>query len=216
MYTVGTIPIPPLQKSKLSVVEIAQRLANDQAYKLGEAEALAFVANAILNDGLSAIYAHEIITSTVRFRTMGYMVDIPVHQSVESPATENSKSRQAIEAAINREPHVTGLLEQVLVDREDFRSHFESNGWTLPQFWFASSHGKQPKPVQRSAAQDDTILATLKELGYDPLALPQATRSGGAKAQVKRLLVRKNDLFQSEYVFKKAWERLHPEYIKYK
>lgn len=65
-------------------------------------------------------------------------------------------------------------------------------------------------PFQRSAAQDEAILAGIRARGYDPKSLPKnPPGKSGVKASIRSELVGKNALFQKEgYQFKKAWERL--------
>ena len=64
------------------------------------------------------------------------------------------------------------------------------------------------KPVQRSAAQDAAILATLKAMDVDPLAVPKnPPGKPGTKAKVRTAL-EGDALFTGATVFDKAWERL--------
>lgn len=64
------------------------------------------------------------------------------------------------------------------------------------------------KPVQRSAAQDAAVLAALKAMGIDPLAVPKnEAGKAGTKAEVRAALA-SNALFTGTTVFDKAWERL--------
>ncbi|APW46544.1 hypothetical protein [Rhodoferax antarcticus] len=64
------------------------------------------------------------------------------------------------------------------------------------------------KPVQRSAAQDAAVLAALKAMGIDPLAVPKnEAGKAGTKAKV-RAAIASNALFTGTTVFDKAWERL--------
>ncbi len=87
-----------------------------------------------------------------------------------------------------------------------------------PQAWleWADAKGFSPywlmrpasaaKPVSRQAAQEKLILATLREMGYDPQALPVApSGKRGVKAQVRARLPRER---MSNFVFNKAWQRL--------
>lgn len=66
------------------------------------------------------------------------------------------------------------------------------------------------KPVSRSTAQDDAILRTIKELGFDPLALPTVAKGkAGVKSEVRVALVGVDPLFPKEgKQLDKAWERL--------
>ena len=64
------------------------------------------------------------------------------------------------------------------------------------------------KPVQRSAAQDAAVLAALKAMDIDPLAVPKnEVGKAGTKAEVRAALA-SNALFTGTTVFDKAWERL--------
>ena len=67
---------------------------------------------------------------------------------------------------------------------------------------------QKAKPVQRSAAQDAAILATLKAMDVDPLAVPKnPPGKPGTKAKVRTAL-EGDALFTGATVFDKAWERL--------
>ena len=62
-----------------------------------------------------------------------------------------------------------------------------------------------PKPMQRHPAQEEAILAKLRELQFDSQAVPRAPpgKSSPAKQAVRRALVS-----YSTDVFNKAWQRL--------
>jgi hypothetical protein len=63
-------------------------------------------------------------------------------------------------------------------------------------------------PLQRQAAQEDTILETLRALGLDPLALPPgAPGKPGVKAAVRKALGT-GGMWAGRSVFNKAWDRL--------
>lgn len=65
------------------------------------------------------------------------------------------------------------------------------------------------KPVPRHRAQESFILENLKQLGYNPTALPP--REGGkpwVKAEVKVIALKHSNTFSSDKTFEKAWERL--------
>jgi hypothetical protein len=63
-------------------------------------------------------------------------------------------------------------------------------------------------PLSRFNAQDAAILAEIKRLGFDPLALPKnPDGKRGVKAAV-RLALSTDKLFKGSTVFEKAWERL--------
>lgn len=64
------------------------------------------------------------------------------------------------------------------------------------------------KPLQRGAAQDATILAAIRQAGYDPLALPKnEPGKSGVKLEIRNVL-KGNSLFVGSTVFDKAWVRL--------
>ena len=64
------------------------------------------------------------------------------------------------------------------------------------------------KPMQRSAAQDAAVLAALKAMVIDPLAVPKnEAGKAGTKAEVRAALA-SNALFTGKTVFDKTWERL--------
>lgn len=77
--------------------------------------------------------------------------------------------------------------------------YLESNG---------SAEIGSPKPLQRQIWQEEEVLRAIKELGYDPKALPSYENGRpGVKAKVKKALGSKG-MWAGETVFKKAWERL--------
>lgn len=69
-------------------------------------------------------------------------------------------------------------------------------------------------PLQRGEAQEQSILAALRKMGYSPRALPKREQGkAGPKAQVRELLCGEKNSgqhvgFSSNGVFDKAWERL--------
>lgn len=66
----------------------------------------------------------------------------------------------------------------------------------------------QPRRTSRLQDQEQAILLALRKMNLEPTMLPPYTRTGGAKAKVKRLLLdERKDLF-AESSFKKAWESL--------
>lgn len=65
----------------------------------------------------------------------------------------------------------------------------------------------QPKHAYKGIQQEELILNTLKELGYNPESLPKATSAGGAKAQVKKQLDR-SPPFEAKTSFDNAWKVL--------
>lgn len=69
--------------------------------------------------------------------------------------------------------------------------------------WRAASASSTPKPVQRRTAQELAILAKLRELGIDPLAIPYRS---GEKEPVKSTI--RKALGYTIDVMKKAWLRL--------
>jgi len=55
--------------------------------------------------------------------------------------------------------------------------------------------------------QEEDILETLRNLGYDPMAYPKMpSGEDGVRSQVRKILVPRK--IQTDNVFKKAWERL--------
>lgn len=67
------------------------------------------------------------------------------------------------------------------------------------------------KPLQRRAAQDAAILAAIKAVDLDHMALPKnPAGKPGVKAAI-RDAVKNNPLFTGGTVFDKAWERLHKQ-----
>ncbi len=64
-----------------------------------------------------------------------------------------------------------------------------------------------PRPLQRRDAQEVAILAKLRELGYDPIALPRP-RPGGMSLAKKQVMAA---LRYSGSVMRKAWQRLRDD-----
>lgn len=65
------------------------------------------------------------------------------------------------------------------------------------------------RPLQATIAQEDAILAALKQMKSDPLAMPRGESGrSGLKAAVRVVIGIPSPLFQSKRVFDKAWERL--------
>lgn len=72
----------------------------------------------------------------------------------------------------------------------------------------AEQPASTPKPKQRSAAQDEAIMAAIRAAGHDPQALPpRQPGRAGIKTHVREQL-QGTPLFQGEATFRKAWERL--------
>ena len=69
------------------------------------------------------------------------------------------------------------------------------------------------KRVPKSTAQDAAILAEIRRLDHDPLALPKPPAGkGGVKAKIRTmLLVSRKDIFQSRRIFNDAWQRLRDD-----
>jgi len=66
----------------------------------------------------------------------------------------------------------------------------------------------QPKPLQRTSAQDAAMLQELRRQNYDPLALPKNPPGRpGVKAAIRKAIDGKG-LFAGGTVFDKSWERL--------
>jgi hypothetical protein len=65
-----------------------------------------------------------------------------------------------------------------------------------------------PKPKPRHRAQEEAILARIKEAGLNPMALPSVRKgTPGPKAQIRTALMN-HELFRGETIFDKAWDRL--------
>jgi len=109
-------------------------------------------------------------------------------------------------------------LPMALVSVDDLRAYFKgrltiaidavpSEAEAAP----AKTMQSEPsKPVQRSAAQEQAILAEIERLNLDPRALPKPEPGkAGVKATVRASLEGVNPLFlKRSTVFAKAWERL--------
>lgn len=70
-----------------------------------------------------------------------------------------------------------------------------------------------PRPLQRTAAQDEAILAALRKNGYEPTELPKPPQGKpGVKAQIRKELKGKHPLFPvRSTIFEKAWQRLRSQ-----
>lgn len=64
------------------------------------------------------------------------------------------------------------------------------------------------RPKQRSAVQDDAILAAIKQAGYDPVALPQQQAGKSSVKNMVRQALDGKHPFVGSTVFDKAWDRL--------
>lgn len=71
-----------------------------------------------------------------------------------------------------------------------------------------SSEGARNKQSE----QENVIEDTIRQQGHDPRSLPRANAGkAGVKAAVRKILVKKHPLFDTEVIFNKAWERLSAE-----
>lgn len=67
-------------------------------------------------------------------------------------------------------------------------------------------------PMSRTAAQDAAIISELQIAGFDPLKLPKPMAgTAGVKAEIRRRLLERPDIFISKKVFETAWQRLRDE-----
>jgi len=67
---------------------------------------------------------------------------------------------------------------------------------------------EKPKRELRSNKQDDAILAAIKELNLDPLALPENKKGkSGIKSEIRELLGN-YELFKAEKAFEHTWQRM--------
>lgn len=65
------------------------------------------------------------------------------------------------------------------------------------------------KPIPRQRAQESLILEIIKQLGYEPTALPQRVKGKPwVKAEVWGKAQNSNGMFSTKGVFNKAWDRL--------
>jgi len=69
----------------------------------------------------------------------------------------------------------------------------------------AAEHAPEVRRVPAQQAQEQTILAKLRELGFDPLAVPKPPKEGNASPAKKAA---RDALNYSRDVFNKAWQRL--------
>lgn len=98
-------------------------------------------------------------------------------------------------------------LQASMVDVDDLRSWLQSSRRMVVEVVAPAQSQPSPKPLQRQKAQQLAILQKLRELGYEPEALPKARsgKSSAAKQAVKAALGYTQD------VMNKAWQKLRSD-----
>lgn len=95
----------------------------------------------------------------------------------------------------------------LLVTPEDVNQWLESRGAAYR--WLPAQEATaDPKPIPRSQAQDEVIMAALRSRGVDPLSMPPYERGKGGIRLKIRSDVNRDKLFTGKTVFDHAWERL--------
>lgn len=67
---------------------------------------------------------------------------------------------------------------------------------------------KQPLPIKRQIEQEDEIIETLKDLGYDPRKLPKYTPGRSDVKRDVKVKIGTKGIWVGSSVFDKAWDRL--------
>ena len=67
---------------------------------------------------------------------------------------------------------------------------------------------KQPSPIKRQIEQEDEIIQTLKDLGYDPMKLPKYTPGRPDFKRDVKVKIGTQGMWAGSSVFNKAWDRL--------
>lgn len=98
------------------------------------------------------------------------------------------------------------------IDLSEERLRYEA---APESFATPESRGIEPhatRPFQRQRAQEQVILAALRENGFDPRALPRG-RNGiaGVRAAMRKALLQQKTIFQSRRTFDDAWQRLRDD-----
>jgi hypothetical protein len=83
-------------------------------------------------------------------------------------------------------------------------------------FDFSASATPKPNtvtpPISRRKSQQEAILSEIRSRGYDPKNLPPIVKGGrGIKREIWLLCETKKNIFQSNTVFKKAWQVLRDQ-----
>jgi hypothetical protein len=85
----------------------------------------------------------------------------------------------------------------------------ELNGRTPPE---TTEAPKAASPISRARAQDAAILAEIRICNHDPLKLTKAPAGKpGVKAEIRKRLKQRTDIFVSSDVFDDAWQRLRDQ-----
>lgn len=93
-------------------------------------------------------------------------------------------------------------------DIQRLARHLNEGDEGEPTRHMAGTKQKNPSTtVYKGMQQEELILSTLKELGYNPKSLPKPPSTGGAKAQVRELLDKKPP-FEAKTAFNNAWKGL--------
>ncbi len=133
----------------------------------------------------------------------------------------NGFDQQLFQAIVSREVpplHINGM---VIIDTNPFQLEREAyvteegvNKWLASQGYGFRWNAKASiqRRQQAQLRQENVILAALGRLGIDPLRVRETNFSKSDKSRAREF-VRKNspDLFRSDEIFKKAWDRLRKQ-----
>jgi len=111
------------------------------------------------------------------------------------------KVRNPLTGDFHTFPFGDALKKSVVFPLQDLQPYLEQIGIGLR---FVPAAATKVVPVQRSASQDALVLGKLRELGFDPKALPKAKPGRPATKNA----VRKALDGLSDAMFKKTWQRL--------
>jgi len=96
------------------------------------------------------------------------------------------------------------LVDTAFVTPDSVNHWLERNGYAFQ--WAPEFSKERPPHTQRR--QDEVILAAIQHLGLDPQNLKEQRYQPGDKSRVRELVrARSPELFHSDTVFDKAWER---------
>jgi hypothetical protein len=130
----------------------------------------------------------------------------------------NGFDQQLFQAIVSREVPPLNENGTVIVDADPFQLEREAyvteegvNKWLASRgygFRWNAEAGTQRRQ-QAQLRQENVILAALVRLGIDPLRVRETDFSKADKSRVREfVLANSPDLFRSEEIFNKAWDRL--------
>lgn len=131
--------------------------------------------------------------------------DIPIIGSLESTSPAFN---QPTESQQNFSPKKELNNIEININLSSARDTSQSQGHRPACAETDIVENHSPKKKSKMIEQEEVILKTIENLGYDPKKLPDnPPGKPGVKAEIKSSL-EKNPLFEGPTVFNKAWERL--------